>query len=73
MDFAAALLGRLGFTELQLRELDSWHESEAFSADERLALEYGEAISMTPVQVSDELFERLRARFDEAAAVESAA
>jgi AhpD family alkylhydroperoxidase len=70
MDFATASLRRLGFTDVQLRELDNWRQSQAFSADERLVLEYGEAISMTPVQVSDELFERLRARFDEAAIVE---
>jgi AhpD family alkylhydroperoxidase len=70
IDFAAALLGQLGFTREQVGQVDSWRESEVFSDDERLVLEYGEAISTTPVHVSDELFERLRARFDEAAIVE---
>jgi 4-carboxymuconolactone decarboxylase len=36
-------------------------------------LEYAEVMSVTPVQVSDELFDRLRARFDEAAIVELSA
>ncbi len=53
-----------------MREVSSWRESDAFSDDERLVLEYAEGMTATPVQVSDELFERLRARFDEAAIVE---
>jgi alkylhydroperoxidase family enzyme len=53
-----------------MAETDSWQDSDAFSDDERLALEYAEAMTATPVEVSDELFDRLRARFDEAAIVE---
>jgi AhpD family alkylhydroperoxidase len=70
IDFASALLAKLGFTEQQLRDIPRWRESASFSDDERLVLEYAEGMSETPVVVTDELFERLRARFDEAAIVE---
>jgi AhpD family alkylhydroperoxidase len=70
IDFGSALLEQLGFTPQQLRDVPRWRESDAFSEDERAVLEYAEGMSSTPVAVSDELFERLRARFDEAAIVE---
>jgi alkylhydroperoxidase family enzyme len=54
----------------QLRELPRFRESDAFDDDERLVLEYAEAITRTPVEVPDELFEKLRERFDEAQIVE---
>jgi alkylhydroperoxidase family enzyme len=59
-----------GVTEQQLVELPRWQESAAFSEEERLVLEYAEAMTRTPVQVPDALFARLRARFDEAQLVE---
>ena len=70
IDFGSAHLGELGFTPEQVRDVPRWRDSGAFSEDERLVLEYAEAMTETPVRVSDELFERLRARFDEAAIVE---
>ena len=59
-----------GVTEEQLRDLPRFRESEAFNDDEKLVLEYSEGISRTPIDVPDELFERLRARFDEGQIVE---
>jgi len=59
-----------GITDEQLRELPRFRESDAFNEDEKLVLEYAEGISRTPVEVPDELFERLRQRFDEAEIVE---
>ena len=70
IDFGSAKLGDLGLTPKQVGEVARWRESNAFSADERLVLEYAEAMTANPVQVSDELFDRLRARFDEPAIVE---
>jgi 4-carboxymuconolactone decarboxylase len=57
-------------TEDQLRELPRFRESEAFNEEERLVLEYAECITRTPVDVSDDLFARLRERFDEAQLIE---
>jgi AhpD family alkylhydroperoxidase len=70
IDIASAILAKVGFTGEQLRELADWRSSLVFSEDERLVLEYAEEMTVTPVEVSDELFDRLRARFDEAAIVE---
>lgn len=70
LDFGSWLSQESGVTETQLRELPRFRESDAFSDDEKLVLEYAEGISKTPVDVSDDLFERLRERFDEAELVE---
>jgi AhpD family alkylhydroperoxidase len=65
IDFAGAELRRLEFTPGQIQAVANWRASSEFSLVERLVLEYAEAMTTTPVEVSDELFERLRARFDE--------
>jgi AhpD family alkylhydroperoxidase len=70
IDIGEAILGKLGFTPEQVRDVATWRESDGYSDDERLVLEYAEAMTATPVDVDDELFDRLRARFDEAAIVE---
>ena len=70
LDFGSYLSLESGVTEEQLRELPRFRESDAFDDEEKLVLEYAEGISKTPAEISDELFERLRARFDEAQIVE---
>jgi AhpD family alkylhydroperoxidase len=68
-----AHLGRVkGMTEQQLRDLvgDQWRESDAYSPLERLAIEYAVAMTHTPIEASDELFERLREHLSEAQLVE---
>jgi AhpD family alkylhydroperoxidase len=71
MDFGSWLAtNESGVTEEQLRELPAFRESNAFSEDEKLVLEYAEAITRTPVDVPDELFARMRERFDEPEIVE---
>ena len=71
MDYGSFLARReAGITDEQLRELPRFRESDAFSEEEKLVLEYAEGISRTPVKVPEELFERLRQRFDEAEIVE---
>jgi alkylhydroperoxidase family enzyme len=71
MDFGSWLArSRGGITEEQLRELPRFRESDAFDEDEKLVLEYAEGISRTPVEVPDEVFDRLRERFDQGQIVE---
>ena len=43
---------------------------EIFDDDERLALEYADRITLSDQDVDDELFARLRARFDDDTLVE---
>jgi alkylhydroperoxidase family enzyme len=59
-----------GADEDKVREIPTWRESRRFSDAERVALEYAEAMTITGQRVSDELFARLRACYDEAQIVE---
>jgi AhpD family alkylhydroperoxidase len=70
LDFGSWLAHNAGCPEDKLRELASWRESERFEDLERLVLEYAEAMTRTPAEVSDELFARLREHFDERQLVE---
>ena len=70
LDYGSWLSRHGGVTEEQLRDLYRFRECEAFSDDEKLVVEYAEGISKTPIDVPDELFERMRARFDEGQIVE---
>lgn len=59
-----------GVTREQLFELADYETSAAFTDEQRLVLRLADAMSATPANISDELFEALRARFDEAQLVE---
>ena len=59
-----------GADEAKVREIPTWRESRRFSDAERVALEYAEAMTITGQRVSDELFARVRAFYDEAQIVE---
>ncbi|MHB8532016.1 MAG: carboxymuconolactone decarboxylase family protein [Solirubrobacteraceae bacterium] len=59
-----------GVAERQLIELHRYRESEHFDELERLALDLAVAMTLTPVQVTDELIEALREHFDDGQLVE---
>lgn len=54
-----------GVEERQLLELYRYRDSDQFDELERLVLDLAVAMTVTPVQVTDELIEQLRAHFDE--------
>jgi alkylhydroperoxidase family enzyme len=54
----------------KIRAVPGWRDSEAFTALERLVLEFAEAMTSTPPTVTDELVQRLSCRLDEAELVE---
>jgi 4-carboxymuconolactone decarboxylase len=70
LDFGSYLAQQAGASAEQLRELSTWRESSRFDPLERLVLEYAEGMTRTPVDVPDELFDRLREHFDERQLVE---
>lgn len=70
LDFGSYLAQRSGCSEDKLRELSTWRDSAQFSDLERLVLTYAEAMTRTPVEVTDELFAQLREHFDERQMVE---
>jgi len=57
-------------TEKQLRELDGYRESGAFTPREKLVLDLTVAATRTPPDVTDELFTALRREFSDAQLVE---
>jgi 4-carboxymuconolactone decarboxylase len=70
IDIGSHIAHRAGIGEEQLLALPHYRDSDLFDEDEKLVIEYAVGMSATPVSVSDELFEQLRARFDEAQIVE---
>jgi len=70
IDIGSQIAHRAGITEAQLLALPDYRDSAVFDAEEKLVLDYAVGMSSTPVAVSDELFDQLRARFDEAQLVE---
>jgi AhpD family alkylhydroperoxidase len=70
LDFGSYLARQSGIEEAKLRELSRWREADAFDERERLVLEYADAMTRTPAEVTDELFARLREHFDERQMVE---
>ncbi|MDA1325373.1 MAG: hypothetical protein O3C34_11550 [Proteobacteria bacterium] len=50
-----------------------WQDSDLFSAAERAALALAEAMTVTPADVSDDLFAELRAHYSEEQIVELSA
>jgi alkylhydroperoxidase family enzyme len=56
--------------EAKLQAAANWRDNEIFSAEERLALDYAERMTITGQRVDDTLFAGLKARFSEAQIVE---
>jgi len=59
-----------GITAEQIANLPGYRTNFNFTDLERLVLEYADAMTRTPVEVSDALFARLREKFTEAELVE---
>lgn len=70
LDYGSARAAAEGIPAEDLQALPAYAESDRFDELERLVLDYASAMSQTPVDVSEELFARLRERFDEAQLVE---
>lgn len=70
LDFGSLLARHHGVTKAQLEQLHRWEDSDAFDDDQRLVLGYADAMSTTPVTVTDGQVEQLRALLGEAALVE---
>ncbi len=59
-----------GISEEKLSSLNEFEASPLFSDQERDCLRYAQAMTELPLNVSDDLFGRLRKRFSEAQLVE---
>jgi alkylhydroperoxidase family enzyme len=66
IDLGSQISRGLGITDEELLAMADYRNAGCFSDVEKLILEYATAISRTPVEVSDELFDALRVHFDTA-------
>ena len=64
IDLGSQIARRWGITDEELLALSDYRNAPCFSQLDKLILEYATAISRTPVEVSDRLFDALRAHFD---------
>lgn len=70
LDFGYFLAHSEGLDERRAREVPRWRESDVFTDLERAVMEYAEAMTATPVAVTDEMVERLVAELGVPAVVE---
>ncbi|MDT7767240.1 MAG: hypothetical protein QOI30_225, partial [Mycobacterium sp.] len=66
IDLGSAIAHGWGLTDEELLALSDYQTAICFSDLDKLILEYATALSRTPVEVPDELFEGLRTHFDNA-------
>ncbi len=70
MDFGYFEAHSKGLDTSKLEQLPNWRESSAFTDPERRVIEYAEAMTSTPLTVTDELTESIRRDIGDAAFVE---
>jgi alkylhydroperoxidase family enzyme len=70
MDFGYYAAHSRGLETSKLEHVPAWRESEVFTPRERRVLEYAEAMTVTPPEVTDEMAEALRSDLGNAAFVE---
>ena len=69
----AAGSSKAGATDEQIADIPSWRTSVLFNEREKLAFELADATIKTPVEVSDDLFNRLQRHYSTEELVELAA
>jgi len=70
LDLGSQICRNSGFSDAELLALPKYQSSELFTDREKAALDYAVAVMRTPVEVTDELFARVRSYFDERQLVE---
>jgi AhpD family alkylhydroperoxidase len=70
VDINSATLAKRGVSMEKIDALDTWRESLLFSQEERLALEYAEAMTVTHPGVDDDLRQKLKRQWNDDTIVE---
>ena len=70
VDLGSQICRHSGFSDSELLALPRYSSSDLFTDREKAALDYAVAVMRTPVEVTDELFTRVRSYFDERQLVE---
>lgn len=66
IDLGSQIARQWGITDEELLALADYRNASCFSPADKLILDYATAVSRTPVEVPDRLFDALRAHFDAA-------
>ena len=64
IDLGSQIARQWGITDEELLAMANYRNAVCFSEVDKLILEYATAMSRTPVEVTDELFDALRVHFD---------
>ena len=70
MDINSAVGRDAGITDQQLEDVAKFEESPHFDRREKAVLRYAEGMTRTPADVSDAVFEEIRAQFSDEQIVE---
>jgi alkylhydroperoxidase family enzyme len=70
VDLGSQICRNSGFSDEELLALPHYRQSELFTEHEKLALDYTVAVVRTPVEVTDELFARMKEHFSDEQLVE---
>ena len=70
VDLGSQICRNSGLSDEELLALPRYRQSDLFSEREKLALDYAVAVMRTPVEVTDELFARMKEHFSDEQLVE---
>ncbi len=70
VDLGSQICRNSGFSDEELLALPRYRQSDLFTAREKAALDYTVAVMRTPVEVTDELFARVKEHFSDEQMVE---
>jgi alkylhydroperoxidase family enzyme len=70
VDLGSQICRNSGFSDDELLAMPRYRDSELFTEREKLALDYTVAVMRTPVEVTDELFARMKEHFTDEQLVE---
>jgi AhpD family alkylhydroperoxidase len=70
VDINSATLLKRGVPSEKIAVLNSWQKSDLFTEQERVALEYAEAVTLRSDAIDEGIMERLKKYFDDDAIVE---
>jgi alkylhydroperoxidase family enzyme len=70
VDLGSQICRNSGFSDEELLALPRYRQSDLFSEREKLALDYTAAVMRTPMEVTDELFARMKEQYNNEQLVE---
>ncbi len=70
VDLGSQICRNSGLSDEELLALPNYRTSELFTDREKVALDYASAVMRTPVEVTDELFARMKSHFTDKQMVE---